>query len=359
LDGLKMCPDDEDWFQVVLAEGESVFVFASVSEQGEAATEEGKDTSKQPPPLDIEILGPDVERLSAGSPTDGGEVATLLMPGEGTYFVRVSGRSGVEARYQLLVNVVPPCPDGDDPLEDNDVVEDATDVAAAAQELAAKRQGQQGGAGGLPPGTQLPPGVQLPPGMQLPPGAQGGAPAGPPPPMLLRICPEDVDWLTVTAQPESNNVVSAIFEHVKGDLSMVLFEAATQKLLETSDASSAETNGEGFALPQVEEPTAFLIRVEGKPGHENFYLLRVDNPQPQPSEDQQESSDEEQEQEEQEQEQDEQQEQEQKQQEPPPQEQQKPLEEALDKLDHNPENLEAKQRAQRSPLVNHPPEKDW
>jgi tetratricopeptide (TPR) repeat protein len=354
LEGLKICPEDEDWFQVDLAEGESVFVFASVAEQEEAegdaeATPEG-DQAKGPPPIDVEIMGPEGNILSKGSPAGAGEVATLLMPGPGTYRVRVRGMEGLEARYQLLVNVVPPCPDGDDPLEDNDLVEDATDVAAAAQQLAAKGQGQQGGA----PPSGLPPGVQLPPGMGAPPAG------GPPPPMLLRICPDDVDWLTVTAQPESNAVVSAIFEHDKGDLSMTLFEAGTQRLLEHSDSSSSTTNGEGLALPSVEEPTPFTIRVEGKEGQENFYLLRVDNPQPQSSDEQEESDEEQDEQDEQDkEEQEEQKQEEQKQEEKPQEQEQKPLEDALDKLDHNPENLEAKQRAQRSPLVNHPPEKDW
>jgi tetratricopeptide (TPR) repeat protein len=362
IEGLKICPEDEDWFQVALAEGESVFVFASVAEEEDAEADsegaEGAEKQQGPPPIDVEIMGPEGNTLSAGSPAGAGEVATLLMPGPGIYMVRVRGLEGLEARYQLLVKVVPPCPEGDDPLEDNDLVEDATDVAAAAQQLAA--QGPQGGAApsGLPPGVQRPPGVQLPPGLQLPPGAQGGGqpPSGPPPPMLLRICPDDVDWLIVTAQPESNAVVSAIFEHEKGDLSMTLFEAGTQRLLETSDASTPTNNGEGFALPPVEEPTAFTIRVQGKPGQENFYLLRIDNPQPQSSDEQEPSDEEQEEQEEQEQEE---QEQEEQQKEQPQEKEQKPLEDALDQLDHNPENLEAKQRAQRSPLVNHPPEKDW
>ena len=370
-EGLKICPDDEDWFQVVLAEGESVFVYASLAEE-EAADDEAEGEEKDaaqrgPPPLDLEIQGPEGETLSQGSPAGSGEVATLLMPGPGTYMVRVRGAADLEARYQILVNVVPPCPDGDDPLEDNDTIEDATDVAAAAQAMAAKEQGQVGGAGALPPGVQLPPGMQLPPGVQLPPGQGGGAQAGagPPPPMLLRICPGDVDWLTLKAESESNVVVSTIFEHVKGDLSLALFEPGTQRLLETSDISTSLQNGEALALPPVEEPTSFALRVEGKEGHENFYLLRVENPL-QSSDDSDSSEDEEDEQEK-----DESKSKSSKKGEKAARARARParaakaaraaeaLEDALDKLDHNPENLEAKQRAQRSPLVNHPPEKDW
>ncbi len=84
LDGLKICPEDEDWFQVVLAEGESVFVFASVADEGaedeEADADPGAKAPKVPPPIDIEIMGPEGEVLSNGSPAGAGEVATLLMP---------------------------------------------------------------------------------------------------------------------------------------------------------------------------------------------------------------------------------------------------------------------------------------
>ena len=176
--------------------------------------------------------------------------------------------------------------------------------------------------------------------------------------MLLRICPGDVDWLTLTAEPESNVVVSTIFEHDKGDLSLALFEPATQRLLETADASTSRQNGEMLALPSVEEATSFALRVAGQEEQENFYLLRIDNPQPQSS-DENEPSDEEQDEQDQDEEPQDQEEQEGQQEEQAQDQPQKPLEDALDKLDHNPENLEAKERAQRSPLVNHPPEKDW
>ena len=181
---------------------------------------------------------------------------------------------------------------------------------------------------------------------------------GPPPPMLLRICPDDVDWFEFHAQPDQPpQVISAVFEHAKGDLAMTLYDSSGG-IVQNADASTEEANGEGVALPPVEEPSSFKLKIEGKPLQENFYLLRIDQPQPQEQDNDEQQDEEEQDEEEQdEQEQDEQEEQEEQ---PQPQEDRpQPLEDALDKLDRNPQNLEARQRAQTSPLTNHPPEKDW
>ena len=123
-----------------------------------------------------------------------------------------------------------------------------------------------------------------------------------------------------------------------------------------------EVNGESIALPEVDEPTGFKLRIKAGDNVDNFYLLRLDQPQPQSGE----QNDENQQNDEQ---QDPKDDGEKKEPEPQEEKQEKekdkqenkprPVEDALDKLDHNPENLEAKQRARQSPLVNHPPEKDW
>ena len=340
IDNLKLCPLDEDWYAVVLAEGESLFAFVSLMEEedsGKKAEPADDGTgAPPPPPIFLDFIGPDGAVVSKGAPTGQGRVATLLTPGEGTYRFRVSGEPGLEARYQLMLQVVGPCPDGDDQLEDNDSAIDAADFAAAAQQAA---QAPGGGAG-----------AAAPPGQ------------GPPPPMLLRICPGDEDWLKFQAEPEAPVVISAVFEHAKGDLSLTLYDELGETELMKSDQSSPDANGEGVALPEVEVPTFYSLRVAGAdPAAENFYLLRMDSPSGGGEDG--ESDEEEQEEQEEQPPEDEEQEQEQEEpepeeQQPPQEEEQTPLEDALDKLDHNPQNLEAV-RAQRSPLANHPPEKDW
>ena len=316
IQGLKICPEDPDWFAVVLAEGESLFVFASPRREEDAPEDAPS------PTLELAILGPGAAVVARGAPMDTGRVSTLLDPGEGRYLIRVLGGPELEARYDLIVRVVPPCPEGDDGHEDNDIVEDAVDLLAAAQ--------QQPG----PPSAGAPQG-------------------GPPPPILLRVCPNDVDWFLLEGNPEAPTVVSAIFDHAKGDLSLALFDRRGVEKIAQSEPSSPVQNGESLPLPAVEEATTFGLRIRGVGSAENFYLLKLDQPQGDggqeksdgdgdskpPDEDQQEPESEE--------------EKESGQAEAP----QTPLEDRLDNLDHNPENLEARQRARTSPRS--APEKDW
>lgn len=346
LDGLRICPFDEDWYAVTLAEGESLFLYAQLQPAGEGA-EKDDSKSEGPPPLTLEVTGPDGV-VHVAPPAGQARVVTLLTPGAGRYLARIVGGPELEARYQLIVNVVPPCPEGDDKFEDNDGPEDAPDLAESAR-------------GGPPAG-----------------GAQSAAPPpqGPPPPMLLRICPGDADWFSVTSTPDKPTVVTAIFEHAKGDLAMSLFdESGMGEPVATSDRSTVDTNGESVALPNTPEAKTYKLKIEGVGGQENFYLLKLDQPQGGESDDQrdQDQQKDEQQKDEQQKDQDKDQDKEPKDQKddkdqkppekPQPQKEepkaQKPLEDALDKLDRNPQNLEAKERALKSPLANHPPEKDW
>jgi hypothetical protein len=110
------------------------------------------------------------------------------------------------------------------------------------------------------------------------------------------------------------------------------------------------------------------VKVSGNGEAQNFYLLRLDQPQPQSGGS---SQDDQQEQDKDDQDQDKQDEQDKQdqankpdpaKQDPPasPKPQQaKPLEDLLDKLDHNPDNLEARKAAKDNPRSNHPPDKDW
>ena len=324
IDGLKLCPGDPDWYAVTLADGESLFVFASPQGDEEEEAQEPQDAPPAPS-LELSLYDEAGTLISDGAPADASRVATLLNPGEGRYLIRVGGPIDLETRYQLLVQVVPPCPDGDDQHEDNDMVEDATDLMALMN--------PQGGAGG-----------------------QGGGQGGAPQPQLLRICPGDVDWFSFTSNPEAPTVVSLVFEHAKGDLGLRLTDPTGSETLETIDASSPQQNGEAVQIPKSQEVSSYALEVRARDLEENFYLLRLEQPQG-GGEGSPESDDEEQEEPPEEQEE---QEEEEEQEPPPPQEEeeeQTPLEDRLDKLDHNPNNLEALQKALESRRG--PPEKDW
>jgi len=372
LDALKLCPDDDDWYAVDLAEGESLFLYAQESQgtgdedQDEAAEDDGP----KAPPFHTEIHGVDGALLSKGAPTGKGRVTTLLTPGPGRYLVRVAGDDDYEGRYDMNVQVVPPCPEGDDRFEDNDVAPDAVDVAEAAQ-------AEQQAAAAQANGGQAPPQPQ---------------PGGGPPTLFARVCPGDVDWFSYTEQGDKPSVVSAVFEHAKGDLALELYDETGFNLITRADDSTPEQNGEALGLPPREKPQddpgaanpggnvpeeeaeppprTFRIKVSAPGDAENFYLLQIQQPSPSSGGDSQDQSDsddkddnqddqnpDDQKQDEQKDEGDDQQdENEQKDQE---QAKNEPLQDALDKLDRNPENLEAVESAKKSPLANRRPGKDW
>jgi len=354
LPNLKICPGDEDWFAVELAEGESLFLYAGLRRDGDepaAPAEEAAGEDEPPPPRPVplytEVLAEDGALLARGAPASQGRVSTLFTPGEGRYLVRIWGDDDLEARYDLMVEIVPPCPEGDDRFEDNDTVEDAVDLVEAAQIAAQGAFTAQPGAPAVSP---------------------QGAPAGSdaPPVLLARICPDDEDWWKITREGDETLIVTAIFDHAKGDLELALYDALGVEAIAVSDSSSPDQNGEAVVIapPEgdeagAEEARGYAVRVRGKEGSENFYILRVDRPSPSdsPSPDG-EQGDEGDDQDGDDGEPDPGDEGEEER--PPEREERsEPLQDALDKLDRNPQNLEAMERARTSPLSSHPPRRDW
>lgn len=390
---LKSCPGDEDWYSLVLAEGESLFLYAQPEEpaKDEDKKQENKDTAKVPG-LDVEILDETGTVRATGAPTGLARVSTLLTPGPGRYLIRVrSAATGFgptlsdpfEGRYSLQFEVVPPCPEGDDRFEDNDMPEDATDFSKAS--TPENPQGQDPAA--------------MPGQLQQAQQAQQG-----PPVVFARVCPGESDWWSFTTTGEKPEIISATFDHGQGDLDLILYDESGTTENSRSAMSTAEQNGEAVALPLDEElakkkaaqkaaqkagqagqagqapqpldndevltptPKTWKLLIRGATAEaQNFYLLRLDQPSGGggDSQNQDEGEDE--------QDQEDQKDQDQKDQDqkdgqdpsdkkdPPQPEQPEPsaLQDALDKLDKNPENLPARDAANRSPLANQKPLKDW
>lgn len=220
----------------------------------------------------------------------------------------------------------------------------------------------------VPPGA---PGPQAPPpggpGGTVP-GEQGASTA------LLRICDGDVDWIRVTMPPDTKKVATILFDHAKGDLDLAVFDEAGEKQLAESATSSPEQNAETVPLPEGKEERVVLLRVSGKPGAQNFYVLRLDTPQGNQGDQGQDEKKDENEDQKQDQKQDQQkdqqkdqkQDQDQKDQDQKDQDQQKqdqkkanPIEDAMDQIDRNPDNLEALEALRKSQFRNTEPDKDW
>lgn len=382
---LKSCPGDEDWYALVLAEGESLFLYAQPDppkedEGGDKKKKEEKKNEDKAPALELEILDETGTVRASGAPTGLARVSTLLTPGPGRYLIRVrgaatgfgpDGKEPFEGRYALQAEIVPPCPEGDDRFENNDIPESATDFQQAA----------------APPGAEGQPGAPQDPagGMMPMPMPQQGAP----PVVFARVCPGNADWWSFTSTGEKPEMITATFDHDKGDLDLFLFDETGTKEQSRSEVSTASQNGEVVALPLDEAllaqraakkkdpqnnaptpadpelsptPRTWKLLVKGKGDAENFYLLRLDQPSggggdsgesddsdepqddpqdPKDPKDQSDSKDPK------------------DQAEPPKPQEQNALQEALDKLDKNPENLPARDAANRSPLANQKPLKDW
>lgn len=378
---LKSCPGDEDWYALVLAEGESLFLYAQPEppKEDDDKKKEAKSDEDKAPALELEILDETGNVRATGAPTGLARVSTLLTPGPGRYLIRVRGaatgfgpdaKEPFEGRYALQAEVVPPCPDGDDRFEDNDIPESATDF----QQASAPPEGQgQPGNPGDPAGGMMP--------MPQPP--QSG-----PPVIFARVCPGDSDWWSFTSTGEKPEMITATFDHDKGDLDLILYDETGTKEQSRSEASSAAQNGEVVALPLDEAllaqraakkkdpqaqsnepelsptPKTWKLLVRGKNEGENFYLLRLDQPSGGGGDSGESDDSQDQEDEQDPQDQQDKQDQQAQQDKPDPRTQQKPeeqnpLQEALDKLDKNPENLPARDAANRSPLANQKPLKDW
>ncbi|MCB9738348.1 MAG: VWA domain-containing protein [Deltaproteobacteria bacterium] len=167
IEDLHLCPGDDDWYRVELAEGESLFVDLV------AQIEELPDVPGLAGALTVTVydaagevwgegrgaaLGADAKALN--------RTTAVLAPPPGTYWVRVTGGGVADPIFPL-----PPLPDGAREVE--------VDAPVAGP------GGQAGGqAGGLPPpgpAQPAPPGIRATPlgpgGGQ--PGAAGAAPSGP------------------------------------------------------------------------------------------------------------------------------------------------------------------------------------
>ncbi|NUN14700.1 MAG: VWA domain-containing protein [Myxococcales bacterium] len=353
-EGLRICPDDPDWFSVGLGEGESLVVYASA--RGNYAAGFG-----------LQIYDGYGRMLSTAAIHQDSRVAVVLEPGVGDYFVRVEGTQETEAPYDIALKVLPPCPVGNDALEPNDTPETAKTLDQLAQ---AQPGPTPGGTGVIPaiPGQPGMPGQPLPgvPGPAAPPVPMGTG-GEPPKPQtaLLRICAGDVDYVRVALQGEEKKVATILFDHSKGDLDLDLLNADGSEVIQESKTSTAEKPVEAVALDGGQDGREFLLRVQGHGEAENFYVLQlVTPPPPNPGDKPQEQNDQEQSEDEQ-QDGSENQNQQQDQAEKPPEEKQpeqkenSAIEDALNKLDRNPENLEAQEALRRSPIRNWQPDKDW
>ncbi len=311
LAALRLCPGNDDWFKIDVPDEWSLMVI------GEFDIKQGLPELAIFDEQQNELMRRSFSSEEAQVDDSAPLMLSLLEPPPGRYRLKVTGTLDVEAAYGLTLQVVPPCPEGDDHMEPND---------------------EFGEAKPFPEGE----------------------------PMLLRRCPDNDDWFEVMASGDERRVVTALFDHESGDLALELYDSK-QQLVGESDQSSAQMGGEALVLPEVpeEDEVPYYVRVTSHVNESNFYLLELRAPDADPDapDDERDEQDEQDERDEQDRqdERDERDEQD-RQDERDERDEQDELDamrEEMEKLDRNPRNLEAERARRTSPLGNARPTKPW
>ncbi len=313
---LRICPGDHDWFQLRLENEESLLVQVSFEPVSGKVAMELTDAEGKVLATGVESKGQAQAQgqQGGGGPTLMASVLDVRAPT--SVFVHVYGDSkNAEAAVTLTAMIKPPCPEGDDEMEENDSRQAARDLAPAA-----------------PPGAAPPAAA---PGQQAPEQAQ-------PIQHLLRRCAGDDDWFKLQLKKGESRQVQIGFEHAKGDLRLEAYKEGEDAPAVVSDKSSPEQAGEGVAL-QAAEDTVFELRITGADNVANFYQLTIQPPSEGDGDKDKNQDDQEEE----------------KQNEKQP-EQKKPIEQMMDQLDKQKRpNIEAQKALNNAPHVRSPGGKVW
>jgi len=334
--GTRICPGDHDWYRFELKQYESLLVqVVSQPVQGELLAQLVDDRGTrlaEGRQVDLPQSGPTTP--GSGEAESKALMLTLLdARSDRELFLHIYGDTPEsEAPAAIVALVRPPCPAGDDDLEDNDSRDQAHEWSMAGQ--AANPPGGATAAGGIP-------GAPAAPG-----DPQDGAEAGRQQ-QLLRRCPGDDDWFLLRLRKEEQVEIRASFDHDKGDLKLELYEGEEETPAAVSNQSSADRPGEGLRVGAPED-TDYYLRITGDDEVTNFYQLSIAPPQGQqgdsPNEEEQEKE----------------QEKEDKQEEKQEKEQKKPIEQMMDQLDRQKRpNLEAQKALKGLPNVQTPGGKAW
>lgn len=223
----RICPGDEDFYGVALNAGDTLTAAVSFTH---GATSD----------LDVVLLSPAGAVLAQSSNGTGAEQVASTAVTAGTYVVRVFGRNGGAAPYQLnvtVMNAAPTCTD--DAFEENDNAAAATSIAA---------------------------------------GSLDG-----------RVCAGDEDWFKVTLGVGDTLKADLTFTHSAGDLDLKVLSSAGTQVASSTSASNTESI---TYTPTV--AGTYSIRVYGfRATTTNTYALavRVDAAVPVCTEDAQEPND--------------------------------------------------------------------
>ncbi|MEL6178232.1 MAG: pre-peptidase C-terminal domain-containing protein, partial [Myxococcota bacterium] len=118
---LRICPGDDDWYAVDMADGEILdLLILFDNDSGD---------------IDAEVRDPSGARVGSSTSVEDEEHITIRAQTTGTYLIRVYGYSGfVTNSYGMDIDVLPPDTCLEDEQEDNDTANDAVDVTTGIYE---------------------------------------------------------------------------------------------------------------------------------------------------------------------------------------------------------------------------------
>jgi len=328
---IRICPADNDWLWVALKEHESLLVQVAYKPVAGALQFDIVDEAGT-----VVAQGHDASAGASGSAGEGGGDeqkalfgSVLDVQADVKLFLHVYGDTPeAEAAAQVVAMVRPPCPEGDDEMEENDTRDAAADLTPPA-------------AGG--PGAPVA-GAPGAPGAAGAPGA-GGPLVAPPSKIekLLRRCPGDDDYFKLSLKKGEQQQVQIAFEHAKGDLKLQVYKGDDAAPAVESDKSGPDQQGEGVML-SASEDTTFTLRVTGADDVTNFYQLTVQPPKPGDGNKDQDKKDQDKKDQDKKEE----------------QKQQKPIEQMMKELDQQKQpNIEAQKALQNAPHLQSPGGKIW
>ncbi|MSP91521.1 MAG: VWA domain-containing protein [Myxococcales bacterium] len=405
LDGLQLCPGDDDWYAVELKAGESLFLDLA------ANLEAAPDAADLAGHLTVEVwdshgtLWSQAVGSAAAAEAGIARTAVVLAPPPGTYRVRVTG--GAVAAPTFPLPELPPGSLAQTPRATTVPAPDPT--APGPDPTAPGRPDPKAPAPAPIAHVMLPPGWPAPAvdpaaarlDLQyslklriLPPcpagndefepndEAKDAKPLEVGQEQLLRLCQGDRDWVAVTQKAGQNLQISARYDLGPGQIELDAFdEAGTASLgkgglvgsdqkprpLAASDDTPAARRGRtataALAVPGGKADRTLKLRVQAAAGVENFYVLRIEEPpppsdqgQPKPNPDEGKEDDKKDEDAKKNEKKDPEKG---EQPQPAPTPEQERRRQQMERNDHNPKNLEALEAMKRSPFRNTMPDKDW
>jgi Ca-activated chloride channel family protein len=270
---LQMCPGDEDWFEVEAEMGDSIFV--DVRPRVRKKKGGGAGSEKQPEPDDLELEMIDASTgESVGPARREGPFLTAGVEDveeERTFYVKVTGRDDShEGPYTLDLYAYAPCIVGDDALEENDQLSQASsfegkskihrylrlcpddpDFYTVRSALPKSKSGGGRSQGGARAGTPGPPARGRP-------GSRSGSSGSTSKPTKARVGV----GLSMVDPPETPSEAPISLDLLKRDGS-ILAEGRAPEADETSGDSSADDDA---APPSPPGPTT-KRQPEGLPMH--------------------------------------------------------------------------------------------